>query len=121
MSKYYDAIKVVLCGESGVGKQEFMRCILHIGFPNINNGKMNSNCIQKTIYYKKYKKTVCFNIWYTSGEEKYHALSPIYYRGARVCILLYNIANHENFKRLERFYIEAKEYTENNDISKKKI
>ena len=78
MSKYYDAIKVVLCCESGVGKQEFMRCILHIGFPNINNGKMNSfNCIQKTIYYKKYKKTVCFNIWDTSGEEKYHALSPI--------------------------------------------
>ena len=53
MSKYYDAIKVVLCCESGVGKQEFMRCILHIGFPNINNEKMNSNCIQKTIYYKK--------------------------------------------------------------------
>ena len=58
MSKYYDAIKVVLCGESGVGKQEFMRCILLIGFPNINIGKMNSinTPFQKTIYYKKYKK-----------------------------------------------------------------
>ena len=122
MSKYYDAIKVVLCGESGVGKQEFMRCILLIGFPNINIGKMNSinTPFQKTIYYKKYKKTVCFNIWNTSGEEMYHAFAPIYYRGTRVCILLYNIANHENFKRLERFYREAKEYTENNDISKKK-
>ncbi|KAK8660562.1 hypothetical protein V6N13_051484 [Hibiscus sabdariffa] len=34
-----------------------------------------------------------FDIWDTAGQEKYHSLAPMYYRGAAAAIVLYNVTS----------------------------
>ncbi|KAE8812089.1 Ras-related protein RABF2a [Hordeum vulgare] len=38
-------------------------------------------------------ETVKFEIWDTSGQERYHSLAPMYYRGAAAAIFVYYITN----------------------------
>ncbi|KAL2539247.1 Ras-related protein RABF2a [Abeliophyllum distichum] len=37
--------------------------------------------------------TVKFDIWETAGQERYHSLAPMYYRGAAAAIVFYDITN----------------------------
>lgn len=39
-------------------------------------------------------------IWDTAGQEKYHALSPIYYRGSNGAFLVYDITDVDSFQRV---------------------
>lgn len=36
----------------------------------------------------------------TAGQERYHALSPIYYRGSNGAFLVYDITDTESFQRV---------------------
>lgn len=33
-----------------------------------------------------------FEIWDTAGQEKYHSVTPLYYRGAHAALLVYDIS-----------------------------
>ena len=37
--------------------------------------------------------TVKFDIWDIAGQEQYHSLAPMYYRGAQAAIVMYDITN----------------------------
>ena len=37
--------------------------------------------------------TVKFEVWGTAGQERYHSLAPMYYRGAQAAIVVYDITN----------------------------
>ncbi|NXS51078.1 RAB17 protein, partial [Balaeniceps rex] len=43
--------------------------------------------------------TVKFEIWDTAGQEKYHSVCHLYYRGAHAALLVYDITNKETFNR----------------------
>lgn len=46
-------------------------------------------------------KPIKFQIWDTAGQEKYHALTPMYYRGAAAAIIVYDISRANTFKTLK--------------------
>ncbi|NWW96634.1 RAB17 protein, partial [Rhynochetos jubatus] len=43
--------------------------------------------------------TVRFEIWDTAGQEKYHSICHLYYRGAQAVLLVYDITNKETLNR----------------------
>lgn len=43
------------------------------------------------------------NLWDTAGQEKYHALGPIYYRGAQGALLLYDVTNPESLQKVKEW------------------
>ena len=49
------------------------------------------SCISHTVCLED--TTVNFEIWDAAGQEWYHSLAPIYYRGARAAIVVYDITN----------------------------
>lgn len=53
-------------------------------------------------------KPIKFQIWDTAGQEKYHSLAPMYYRGAAAAIVVYDITRAVQFCKLSRtlIYIE---------------
>lgn len=40
--------------------------------------------------------TLRFEIWDTAGQEKYHSVTPLYYRGAHAALLIYDISKRVN-------------------------
>lgn len=37
-------------------------------------------------------------IWDTAGQERFRSMAPIYYRGAHVCVLVYDISDRQSFE-----------------------
>lgn len=54
-------------------------------------------------------KTIELNIWDTAGQEKYHSLGPIYYRGSQGAILIYDITDVKSFERIKNWVRELQE------------
>jgi small GTP-binding protein len=45
-----------------------------------------------------------FNIWDTAGQEKYRSLAPMYFTGAHLAILVFDITSRPSFQILDEFY-----------------
>ena len=51
---------------------------------------------------------VKLHLWDTSGQERYHALSPLYYRESKGAVLTFDITNKESFLGLNLWYCELR-------------
>jgi len=110
-------VKVVLLGESGVGKTSIIS--------QFTNNKFNPRCptsvsaqfISKQIDFPKYNKTLKFDIWDTVGQEKYRSLAKIFYKDARIIIFVYDITTQFSFEAIKDFwYKETNENADNDPI-----
>ena len=45
--------------------------------------------------------TYNLSIWDTAGQETYHALNKIYYRGAQGALLVYDITDIDSFNKMQ--------------------
>lgn len=46
------------------------------------------------------------HIWDTAGQEKYHALGPIYYRGSNGVLLVFDITDRKSFEKVSKYFKE---------------
>ena len=99
-------LKVVLLGESGVGKT----CIINRFTSGIFDPEVGSSIsaqfISKTIEFKDLKQTIKFDIWDTAGQERYKSLAKIFYKDAKVICLCYDITSKKSFVELKDYWYE---------------
>ena len=99
--------KVVLLGESGVGKTSIISRFINNTF---EEGIMTTNgasYASKISTYPEYgNKTIKFEVWDTAGQEKYRALNKIFYKDASICILVYDITIGSSFKAIQEYWCE---------------
>ena len=99
-------LKVVLLGESGVGKT----CIINKFTSGIFDPEVVSSIsaqyISKTIEFKDLKQTIKFDIWDTAGQEKFRSLAKIFYKDAKVICLCYDITSKKSFTELKEYWYE---------------
>lgn len=101
-----ETIKVVLLGESGVGKTSIISQFTSGVFdPNIVTS-ITAQFISKTIIYKEYNKSLRFDIWDTAGQEKFRSLAKIFYKDAKIIVLVYDITSKKNFTELKNYWYE---------------
>ena len=79
---------------------------------DISNRTVNTNCFQKRIQINDLIFNL--NIWDTAGEEKYHAMAPIFYRGAQGAVVIFDVTNRETFNRATKWFSELNEFAEGN-------
>ena len=79
---------------------------------DISNRTVNTNCFQKRIQVNDLIFNL--NVWDTAGEEKYHAMAPIFYRGAQGAVVIFDVTNRETFKRATKWFHELSEFAEGN-------
>jgi small GTP-binding protein len=79
---------------------------------DLSNRTINTNCFQKRIQINDLIFNL--NVWDTAGEEKYHAMAPIFYRGAQGAVVIFDVTNRETFKRAQKWFKELNEYAEGN-------
>ncbi|XP_044073060.1 ras-related protein Rab-17-like [Siniperca chuatsi] len=102
-------VKMVLLGSSGVGKSSLA---LRFSKDEFKCTSPTVGCAYLTRVVHLSEVTLRFEIWDTAGQEKYHSVTPLYYRGAHAALLVYDISKKETFiraqvwlKELEKQYI----------------
>ena len=101
-------IKVILLGESGVGKSSIISRYINNEFTEHSQSTLGSNFYVKEI--NKENTIYKLNIWDTSGQERYHSITNLFLKGSSIIILVYAINSRSSFKGLEYWYNTINEY-----------
>ncbi len=111
--------KVVLLGESGVGKTCIIARFINNTFEENLISTTGASYAGKTMTFEEYGgKSIKFEIWDTAGQEKYRSLTKIFYKDAGAAILVYDITRKESFEEIQKYWInQIKEFAPKN-ISK---
>ena len=97
-------IKVVLLGESGVGKSSIILRYVENEFYSNYISTILSTFTPKKVYFEKFKKELIFNIWDTAGQEKFRSIVSLNYKDAAVIILVFDINNQNSFKCIKDYW-----------------
>ena len=112
-----ETLKVVLLGESGVGKTCIINRYLNNEFEENCECSISALLFTKTMLFPAHNKFIKFEIWDTPGIEKFKALTRIFYKNSDVAILVYDITRKESFEELKNYwYNEIKDNSPNNCI-----
>ena len=91
--------KIVLLGDSSVGKSCIMERYVNNNFDENSEVTIGASFATKDILTKKNK--IKFEMWDTAGQERYKSLAPMYYRNAMGAVIIYDITNKETFINAE--------------------
>jgi len=110
-------IKVVLVGDTGVGKTSILDRYINDKYDPNQKTTLVSSYTFKKLDIKKYNKSVSLDIWDTAGQEIYRALSKNFYLNASVGILVYDITRKSSFESIKEYwYDQLKTFGEENMI-----
>ena len=97
--------KVVLLGESGVGKTSIISRFINDTFEEGLVTTTGASYAGKDMVFKDYQNQVVkFEIWDTAGQEKYRSLAQIFYKDAAIAILVYDITNAESLEEIKNYW-----------------
>lgn len=113
MSKNY--VKLVLLGDGRVGKTSILNKYINDTFNDKQEMTVNCSFYEKNIEFNGVKYTFC--LWDTAGQEKFNALTNIYYRDAKGAILVYDVTMKESFSKVEKWYQELMVFNPSTVIS----
>ena len=107
-------IKIILLGETGVGKTNLINSYFGSPFykemlpsmaPNQSHEKLEIN------------NNICYiDIWDTMGQEVYRSITQSYIKGSHIIIFVYDITSIYTFKELKFWVAKAKEEVDNEKI-----
>merc|ERR1712205_203605 len=105
MGEEYDYLfKVVLIGDSGVGKSNLLTRFTRNEFNRESKSTIGVEFATQTIQVEK--KMIKAQIWDTAGQERYRAITSAYYRGAVGALLVYDITKHTTFDDVRTIWLE---------------
>ena len=108
--------KVVIIGESGVGKTSILNSYITDQYDPDITSTFSAQNVNKLV--KLRDKAINLNIWDTAGQEKYRSLSKIFFKGVDVAILVYDITNEKSFKELKEYWYKELIKEARNNIGK---
>jgi len=104
----YDClIKMVLIGDSDVGKTAFFESFLY-NKQKTNNPTIGVDFGFRTLFVKD--KVIKIQIWDTAGQERFRSITQSYYRGSDIVVILYDITNIKSLNNIEMWYNNIKLY-----------
>lgn len=107
-------IKIVVIGDSGVGKTNLIKRFLSHTFDENSKATVGVEFISKS--YKINNHIFKIEIWDTAGEERYKSITSIYYKGSKGALIVYDITSKISFDNIGKWITEIREKT-SKDIS----
>jgi len=107
-SNYKKTLKIVILGDSGVGKTSLMnqystgkftgqyKATIGADFLSKDNVVVDDNFLQQ-------RHLVCLQIWDTAGQERFQSLGVGFYRGADACFLVYDVTDPHSLDNLDHW------------------
>ena len=99
-------LKICFLGSSGVGKSCLVRRIHEDVYDPQTMITLGVAFVRKEVYIDQ--KDISLEIWDTAGQEKYDSLVPMYYRGAGIIIIVFDVNNEKTFARAQKWISEIK-------------
>ena len=98
---YEIMVKVVLVGDSGVGKTNIMSKYLKNQFREDSKATVGVEFGSKQITVENHQ--IKAQIWDTAGQERYKAITSAYYKGAKGAFVVYNITRKNTFETVNKW------------------
>lgn len=98
--------KVVLIGESGVGKTSIISRYINNSFTSVLMSTTGASFASKTMMLENDNQSIKFEIWDTAGQERYRSLAKVFYKNASVCVLVYDITRRASFDELKKYWVQ---------------
>ncbi|XP_071449512.1 ras-related protein Rab-7a [Hetaerina americana] len=92
-------LKVIILGDSGVGKTSLMNQFVNKKFSNQYKATIGADFLTKEVQVDD--RTVTMQIWDTAGQERFQSLGVAFYRGADCCVLVFDVTAPNTFKSLD--------------------
>ncbi|CAH8263040.1 unnamed protein product [Arabidopsis lyrata] len=103
-SKNRTLLKVIVLGDSGVGKTSLMNQYVYKKFNKQYKATIGADFVTKELHIDE--KPVTLQIWDTAGQERFQSLGAAFYRGADCCVLVYDVNNLKSFETLNNWHTE---------------
>eukprot|EP00826_Nyctotherus_ovalis_P048393 TRINITY_DN5699_c0_g2_i7.p1 TRINITY_DN5699_c0_g2~~TRINITY_DN5699_c0_g2_i7.p1 ORF type:complete len:211 (-),score=67.72 TRINITY_DN5699_c0_g2_i7:112-744(-) len=94
-------IKVILIGNSGVGKTSILNRLIFNKFAYQYKATIGADFHTREVELSD--KIIVIQIWDTAGQERYQSLGVTFYKGSEGCFLVYDVTDLESFDALEKW------------------
>ena len=109
------SVKVILVGDTGVGKTCIIYRYIHDVFNDNTFSTITASYEQKTITLNENK--IQFEIWDTCGQEKYRDIANIFFKDAGAAILVYDSTSRNSFNEMKEYWYNKVKENSPEDIS----
>mmetsp|Transcript_45893 Transcript_45893/g.146502 ORF Transcript_45893/g.146502 Transcript_45893/m.146502 type:complete len:207 (+) Transcript_45893:227-847(+) len=94
-------LKVIILGDSGVGKTSLMNQYVNKKFSNQYKATIGADFLTKEVQVDD--RLVTMQIWDTAGQERFQSLGVAFYRGADCCVVVYDVNVAKTFDNLDNW------------------
>jgi len=106
--------KLVIIGDSFVGKTSIINCLIT---GNITETKPTiGSQHHKYSFTNENNIEINLDIWDTAGQERFRSVIPMYYKGAKSIIVVFDITNRETFEGAKKWIEEIEQNNKNSLI-----
>ena len=99
-----ESFKIILVGESGVGKTSIITQFVDETFQQDQQSTIGGTFSNKTL--KCDNKILKLEIWDTAGQERYRSVTTMFYKDSNAAILVYDITSKYSFEELRDYWIQ---------------
>ncbi|GAA98960.1 uncharacterized protein L969DRAFT_104414 [Mixia osmundae IAM 14324] len=92
-------LKIIILGDSGVGKTSLMGQFVNKRFSNQYKATIGADFLTKEVMIDD--RLVTMQLWDTAGQERFQSLGVAFYRGADCCVLVYDVNSAKSFETLD--------------------
>ena len=115
MNEIYDTYKLLILGETAVGKTSILRWFRNFEFDNDHFVTIGIDIQFKDIVVKG--KTIRLVIWDTAGQERFRSISTNLFKGKDGIALVYDVTDKKSFSKISYWIEEIKSNITEEDIS----
>ncbi len=101
MEKYDYLFKIILVGESGVGKTSLLNRLVNETFNDSHLTTIGVDFKIKTFYINN--KSVKLQIWDTAGQERFNSITDSFFKGSQGIIIVFDITDKLSFMNITKW------------------
>ena len=110
--------KAILIGDTGVGKTCIIKRLVSNEYDTNTISTIGATYANKNINFEEYKKVINFQIWDTAGQEQFRSLNRLFFKDAKIAILVYDITVKQTFESVKNYWYNQLIENSPKDISK---